>query len=118
MKKPQTGKDRMVRIELLRARAAIERQGLAHSVRQVRASLSPGGLLKEALPAFAAGKRPVDWFLQALGVARRYPFLISGASAILTGKRSRLRWLKLGAGALLGWQLWRKTGSRHGSGGA
>lgn len=106
MKKPQTGKDRMVRIELLRARAAIERQGLAHSVRQVRASLSPGGLLKEALPAFAAGKRPVDWFLQALGVARRYPFLISGASAILTGKRSR--WLKLGAGGLLAWQLLRK----------
>jgi len=116
MKKPQTAGERKARIELLRARAAIERHGVARSVRQVRDSLSPRGLLKEALPAFAGGKKPVDLFLHALSVARRYPFLISGASAILTGKRSRLRWLKLGAGALLGWQLWRKTESRQGSG--
>lgn len=115
MKNLQTSEERIARIELLRARAAIERHGLARSLRQVRASLSPGGLLKEALPAFAAGKRPLDWFLQALGVARRYPFLLSGASAILTGKRSRLRWLKLGAGALLGWQLLRKVDSSRGS---
>lgn len=115
MKNPQTATERAARIELLRARAAIERHGLKRSIGQVRASLSPGGLLKASFPAFGGSARPIDWLLQAVGLARRYPFLISGASAILTGRRSRLRWLKLGAGALLAWQLFRKQGGTQDS---
>lgn len=107
MKKTLNGEERAARIELLRARAAIERHNLANSVHELRVSLAPKTLFKEALPAFA-GSRPVDWVVSGLGLVRRYPFLLSGASAILGGRRSRLRWVKVAAGLLVGWQL-----SRH-----
>jgi len=107
MKKALNGEERAARIELLRARAAIERHNLARSVHELKASLAPKTLFREALPAFA-GSRPVDWALSGLSFVRRYPFLLSGVSAILGGRRSRLRWVKVAAGLLVGWQLSRQ----------
>lgn len=103
MRKMPTPRERAARVELLRARAAIERHDLARGVRRLRVSLSPKSLFKEALPVFIARGKPVDWLLQGVGLVRRYPFLLSGASAIISGRRAR--WIKLAAGVLVGWKL-------------
>lgn len=103
---------REVKIELLRARAAIERQTLQNSLRHVGQDLQPGALLRSFLPASVSRKRPTDWLFQGLGLLRRYPFIVSTASALLSGVRKRNRLLRLGAGLLLSWQVARSMGGR------
>jgi len=103
--------DRAVRIELLRARAALEREALAHEISRLGRSLDPRALVQGLLPRVANGQgRHLLW--QAVRLARRFPVLTSTVSAwLLGGKRSRL--IRLGSGALLAWQVfqtWRGRG--------
>lgn len=116
-RKPSASRLREVKIELLRARAAIERQTLQNSLRHVGQDLQPGALLRSFLPASVSRKRPTDWLFQGLGLLRRYPFIVSTASALLSGVRKRNRLLRLGAGLLLSWQVARNMGGRDDRGG-
>lgn len=96
--------DRAVRIELLRARAAIERETLAESIVQAGRALAPATLASQILPSLA-GRKTGKLLWQAFGLARRYPLISSSVSAlIMGGKRGRM--FKLLASSLAGWQLW------------
>lgn len=104
--KPGTSKDRALQIELLRTRAALERQSLQRGVRQLGQGLSPGHLVQNLMPAIST-RSVANWGLQLLTLSRRYPLLISTASTGLSLLGRRGRWIKLLAGAALGWQLLR-----------
>ncbi|MBO9355007.1 hypothetical protein GG851_13505 [Bordetella petrii] len=98
--------DRAVRIELLRARAAIERESLAHDIAAASRSLEPRNLVKRWLPGLARGNLSgLVW--QGVALARRYPFISSTLSALLMGRGKRSRLLRLAGGALLGWQVFK-----------
>ncbi len=96
--------DRAVRIELLRARAAIERESLAHNIIDTGHRLEPSSIIRGLLPRLASGGAS-RWALQAITLARRYPIVSSSLSTFLMrqGKRSKL--LKIAGGAFVGWQL-------------
>lgn len=99
-----TMRDRALRIELLRARAAIERQNLSKGVQYLGDTLTPRGLLDSFLPR-GARKSPSDFLLSAMSLTKRYPMVLSLGSTLLTAAaRRRLRWWKLAAGAVLAWQ--------------
>lgn len=104
--KPLSPKDRELQIELLRTRAALERQTLQHSVRQLGRSLAPGQLFNQ-LGQQVSPRSLASLGLQALTLTRRYPFLFSAVSAgvSLVGRKSR--WVGLAAGLAMGWQLLR-----------
>jgi len=115
MNKPRSSAvERAVRIELLRARAALEREALAHEFSQLTRSLDPRALVQGLMPRFGGGSggSHANVLLQAVRLARRFPVLTSTVSAwLLGGKRSRL--FRLASGALLGWQMlqaWRSRG--------
>jgi len=116
-KKASAARLREVKIELLRARAAIERQTLHNSLHHLGQDLQPRALLRSLLPAAVSRKRPTDWLFQGVGLMRRYPFIVSTASALLSGVRKRHRLLRLGAGLLLSWQVARNMGGRDDRGG-
>lgn len=105
--------DRAVRIELLRARAAIERESLAHDIASASRSLQPRNLVKRWLPGLSGGNLSgLVW--QGVALARRYPFISSTVSALIMGRGKRSRLLRLAGGALLGWQALRAwRGSRQ-----
>lgn len=106
--------DRQVRIELLRARAAVEREALLHNVAGLTDSLSPSHLVKALMPRLGASNMP-GLALQAFSLVRRYPVIMSSLSAIfLRGKRSRL--LKLAGAAAVGWQVYRGWQARQAQG--
>ena len=96
--------DRAVRIELLRARA-IERESLAQGIASA-GRLEPASLIKGLLPGLASSNAS-RWALQAIGLARRYPLVSSSLSAMFMRGGKRFRLLKVAAGALVGWQLWK-----------
>ncbi|AKQ59325.1 hypothetical protein [Bordetella hinzii] len=98
--------ERQVRIELLRARAAIERESLAQSIAEAGQALEPANLVRGLLPRLTQGGA-TQWMWQAYRLARRYPIVSSAASALFMGggkRRGMLRWAGLG---LVGWQLLR-----------
>lgn len=103
--------DRQVRIELLRARAAVEREALVHNVAGLTQSLSPAHLVKSLMPRMGAGNVPaLAW--RAFSLVRRYPVIMSSLSTVfLSGKRSRL--LKLAGAAAVGWQVYRGWQARQ-----
>lgn len=104
MSKSSPGRDRAVRIELLQARAAIERQSMVHGMQHLRESLTPRGLLESVMPK-GPRRSPSDMMMQAFSFTRRYPMVLSLGSALLsTAARRRMRWWKLAAGALVAWQ--------------
>lgn len=108
MSRTHTARERAARIELLRARAAIERQSLAHGVQHLGDALTPGALISSVLPR-SAGRSSVGLLMQAFSLTRRYPMVLSLASALLSAPvRRRLRWLKLAAGAVAAWQVARQ----------
>src|SRR5690606_22920566 len=111
-KETSSARLREVKIELLRARAAIERQSLQNSLHHLGQDLQPKALLRSLLPASMSRKRPTDWLFQGVSLMRRYPFIVSTASALLSGVRKRHRLLRLGAGLLLSWQVARNMGGR------
>src|SRR3546814_5917573 len=104
-KQASAGKLREVRIELLRARAAIQRQALGNSVRNLGHDLTPSALLKSVLPGSGGRKGPTDWLAEGIGLIKRYPFIVSTASALFSGVRKRHRLVRLGAGLRLNWQV-------------
>jgi len=91
MTKRSPAVDRAVRIELLRARAAIERESLAQGIVSAGRKLEPAALLKSFLPGLASGGAS-RWAMQAIGLARRYPLISSSLSAMFMrggGKSTR-----------------------------
>jgi hypothetical protein len=111
MSKISAAVDRQVRIELLRARAAVEREALVHGVVDLGQALSPAHLIKSLVPRMGMGNSSkLAW--QAFSMVRRYPVIMSTVSAIfLRGKRSRL--LKLATAATVGWQVYRGWRARQ-----
>jgi hypothetical protein len=105
MSRTSPARDRALRLELLRARAAIERQAVTQDLHELGASLTPRGLMESVFPR-SRRKSPSDLLMQAFTLSRRYPMVLSLGSALLTsaGKR-RLRWWKLAAAAAAAWQL-------------
>ena|SRR5690606_7948950 len=98
---------RAVRMELLRARAAIERQGVVREINELRGSLTPRGLLEVVFPKSRRAS-PSDLLVRGLAFSRRYPMLLSLGSALLSRRsRKQVRWLKLAGAAVLAWQLGR-----------
>lgn len=111
MSPKNTTVDRSLRIEILRARASLERQHLARSACSLAESLTPAALVKGALSRSVLHKKPSDWLLQGLGLMQRYPLLASSASALLSRSAKRHRWWRLAAAALLSWQVARSMKS-------
>lgn len=104
--------DRKVRIELLRARAALERKELCYLSQQIGSSLQPSsiltGLKGQLFHGLSSGLGPSSktghWldFIWSLG--KRYPLLVSGASALAGTVVGKKKW-RLGAIALTAWRL-------------
>lgn len=110
MSKRMTEQERIVRIELARTRAALERQDAARSLHDLQRSLTLTGLWRSLLSGTrgrrSAGHR-VNWVSQAMTLSSRYPFLLTSASALLTTvARGRHGWVwRVGLGALTGWKV-------------
>ncbi|OZI71080.1 hypothetical protein [Bordetella genomosp. 12] len=107
--------ERQVRIELLRARAAIERESLAQSIAETGQALEPANLVRGLLPKLTRGNTS-QWVLQAYNIARRYPIVSSAASAMFMGGGKRLGLLRWAGIGLAGWQLartWMKSHKRE-----
>ena len=112
-RKRMSSAEREIHIELVRARAALERRRLVRNTERLAEAANPlelaRGLLPSGLSSLTSGG-PVDWVGQATGLARRYPLLLSSLSSLipLFGRKRRL--LRLGASLLLSWQIARKAG--------
>lgn len=100
-KESMSAQERAIRIELLRARAALERQALSQQIHALGGELSPGNLLRSVAPS---GRSLGGLLTSALTLTRRYPLLLSGASTLLSSLGGR--WVRLGALALTGWKLY------------
>lgn len=100
-KESMSAQERAIRIELLRARAALERQALSQQIHALGGELSPGNLLRNVAPS---GRSVGGLLTSALTLTRRYPLLLSGASTLLSSLGGR--WVRLGALALTGWKLY------------
>ena len=100
-KESMTSQERAIRIELLRARAALERQALSQQIHALGDDLRPGNLLRSMAPS---GHSVGGLLSSALNLTRRYPLLMSSASALLSSLGGR--WVRLGALALTGWKLY------------
>lgn len=114
MAKPAKEIDRAVRIELLRARAALERESLVQDIVSTTQSLKPGNLIKRWLPSVTQGNIS-NLLWQGFTLARRYPFVSSTLSAMVMGRGKRTGLFKLAGGALLGWQALKTWRSARGS---
>ena len=110
MSKRMTEQERIVRIELARTRAALERQDAARTLHDLHESLTPAGLwhsLVSGTRSRRPGGRRINWVSQAMALSSRYPFLLTSASAVLTTiGRGRHKWVwRVGLGALAGWKV-------------
>lgn len=104
MKQSWSSKERALHIEVIRARAALERQNLASNVKVLSQSLTPGALVK-GLFFRKSSRSPADFLFKAFTLTRRYPLLASSVSALLSGVGKRRRWWRIAGGLLLSWQL-------------
>lgn len=111
MSKLSPAHERSVRIELVRARAALERQSLVHDLRSVGDSLRPSSLWRDIVPGFSS-QQASSWLVQVWKLSRRYPLLASSLSSVLARTGRRKRWLRLAAGLLLSWQVARSMSRR------
>ena len=101
-----SAQQRAVRIELLRVRASLERQAMSSQIHALGQDLSPGNLWNNVKPSgFSVG----GLVSNALSWSRRYPFLLSGASAVLSSFGGR--WMRVGAVALGAWKLFNSAKS-------
>ncbi|GHC44119.1 hypothetical protein GCM10010096_14120 [Alcaligenes pakistanensis] len=96
-----SAQERAVRIELLRVRASLERQSMSSQIHSLGDDLSPGNLWNSVKPS---GLSMGGMVTSALSLSRRYPFLLSGASAVISSFGGR--WMRLGALALGAWKLY------------
>ena len=86
-KRRLTKQDRLIRIELARTRAALERQNVARSLHELHESLTPSGIWHSLFSRRRTKGRSgsaMNWLSQAARLSRRYPYLLTGASAILS----------------------------------
>jgi len=104
MKKSLSAAERTLQIELVRARAAIERQSLVNNIENLGQSFKPASLMHAFFPRLSS-KGPSDWIFQALSLTRQYPLLASSASALLSGIGKRRRLWRIAASLLLSWQV-------------
>lgn len=77
--------DAAVRIEVLRARAAIERSLLAGHLEQLSEDISPLNWLGRL-----AGERRSGWLMCGLSFLGRYPMILTLCSTLLMSKSSAL----------------------------
>ncbi|MDN5842962.1 MAG: hypothetical protein L0H54_05875 [Alcaligenaceae bacterium] len=102
MKAPE---DRRLRIELLRTRAGYERLALRRSACELIGAVQPEALVSQAgLGLRASGLR---WVVSVLGLARRYPIMLSAGSALISGARKSNPYVRAGVAGLLIWRLLR-----------
>ena len=111
-RKSMSAAEREIRIELVRARAALERKRLLRSTERLSQEANPAALVKSLLPAGLfdiTSASPRHWVSQAVSLARRYPLLLSSLSTLVPvlGRRSKL--VRLGTGLLLGWRFVQKA---------
>ncbi|MGG4604728.1 hypothetical protein ACLPHM_08045 [Paenalcaligenes sp. Me131] len=101
--------DAEIRIELLRARAAIERDDLRKQVQAFNGKMQPANLFSSVL---GAGRNSLlgGWGSLLFSASTRYPLLLSLFSSMLGGVGGKK--LKTGAVALIGWRLFRLFTSR------
>lgn len=109
MSKRLTRQERLIRIELARTRAALERQNVRRSLCDLHDSFTPAGVW-QSLTSRRGGRQSrsgTNWFAQILALSRRYPFLLTGASAALSSLgRGRRGWFwRIGLGALASWKV-------------
>jgi len=114
--------DREIRIELLRARAALERQALALDIEEAGHRLSPGNALREFIPGLSAlgglgglgaafgrkpgGSRASGLAMQAYRLWRQYPIIGSTVSALALGGSRKARVVKAIVGGVVAWKLY------------
>lgn len=101
---------RELRIELLRARAAIERQNLRKYSAGLVNDLSPGNLVRGVLPRGLGEGGASNLLMQGVGLLTRYPFLVSSVTGLLSGRgrgKAGKRLFRALLGGLLGWQALR-----------
>lgn len=97
--------DRALRIELLRTKAAMQRQAMALHAHELGQSANPRAQLTRWLSSGKAGKVG-----QGLGLVARYPFLLSTFSTAFANRRwGRLLSVALTIGAV-GWFASRSSG--------
>lgn len=107
-----TAKERALQIELVRTRAALERQAMSRGVRNLGEDLRPSAVLRSVFPR-ATSRSASDWLFHVISLTRRYPLLTSSASALLSGVGKRRRWWRIAGGLLLSWQVARSMGRKH-----
>lgn len=112
MSKLNSRVERQVRIELLRARAAVERRELCYISRQIGASVQPEnifallkGQFSKNLGVHFGASKASGWIDFALSFGQRYPLLLSGASAVAGTVLGKKKW-RFGALALTTWRLY------------
>jgi len=90
--------ERAVRIEMLRAKAALERQHIAYQASVMAAQLDPTQLVANLLPGKASA-----WVSRGLGLVTRYPYILS---TVLSNRRFKaVRWVSLAALAVGAWAM-------------
>lgn len=90
--------ERAVRIEMLRARAAVERAEIASSATDLAQSLNPRIALGRMLPGNAQGV-----LSRGLSLVSRYPYVLT---AVLSNRRFKaVRWVSLAALAIGAWAM-------------
>lgn len=99
-KESMSAQDRVVRIELLRVRASLERQAISLQIQTLGDDLTPSKLWRSVKPS---GANVGGVIRSALSLSRRYPFLMSGASAILSSVGGR--WMRIGTVVVVAWKL-------------
>lgn len=107
--------ERQVRIEMLRARATLERETLAQRLIETGHGLEPSNLLRSLLPAGlrgggrggkAGGGSSTLW--QVVSLARRFPMVTSTLSSFVLGAaKGRGGILKVAGMGLAGYQLYK-----------
>ena len=76
--------DRAVRLEVLRTRAAIERESFAAHIEQLSVQASPAYLLGNLLHF-----RRQSWLKKSSDFLAHYPFILATLSSMLMGRSSR-----------------------------
>lgn len=118
MRRSSSSADRLARIELLRTRAALERETLARQLARATQAWRPGLLLRAALAGLNVGKKGGWSAVPALAVdlVKRYPVLGSTLSTLLLGKIGSQGIVRAATIGLAGWELYKAWRGGRGAG--